>query len=326
MSRASRRGRWRALAFGSAVAVALPIAAEGGLRLAGYAPPWDTTGVRGWTLPQHTDRVVDQPDPRTDFRIVTNADGLRTSLSRARNGAVKRVAVVGDSTVFGWGVDAEGAIPHQLEVALGEGWEVLNAGQPGYSTEQIARLVDGVVATYAPDLLVYVAPGHDVLDAARTDADILDRRVPTPVAWVRTESRLFALLKGQPTQGGAPQRPPDGPDRDDPRRVMRVPVARRGELLAQMVARMAPAPVVATVLPGEGELRQGALPRDQRAALLDQLATQAGARFVDVRGAFGGPVDVATMTLPGDPGHYSAVGAEVLARTLAVHVRQIVAP
>ena len=59
------------------------------------------------------------------------------------------MALLGDSTVFGWGVDDGQTVADGLAAAL-PGVEVLNAGQPGYSTVQAARLLE-VVAAWRPE-------------------------------------------------------------------------------------------------------------------------------------------------------------------------------
>jgi lysophospholipase L1-like esterase len=325
MSRAARRGRRRAIVFGVVVALALPFAGESALRASGAPKPWDYSGVRGWTLPASQSRYVDQPDPMPDFALRTNADGLRTELARARTPGVRRVAVVGDSTVFGWGVSAEDALPARLGAALGPGWEALNAGQPGYSSEQVWRLVDGVVAHYAPDVLVFVQPFHDILTAERPDAAWFDGAPPTLLEWIRTESRLYARLRAARPQG--PQRPPDDAERADPDRVMRVAPARRAEVRAAMRARLPDAGFVVAVLPTEHELRNGYHAGGEFSEELGGWCAQAGVPFLDLRDTFGpGPADLGRLTLPGDAGHFTRTGADALAARLAEGVRAVAEP
>ncbi len=66
-----------------------------------------------------------------------NSLGLRGGeVSRQPQQGILRIAVVGDSFVFGEGVQADGTLPVQMNQRLGPRYEVLNLGQVGASTEQ----------------------------------------------------------------------------------------------------------------------------------------------------------------------------------------------
>ena len=67
---------------------------------------------------------------------------------------VRRIIVVGDSSVYGHGVADSETFSAQLEKALPEGVQVLNLGVPGYSTEQTMNLMDMRGWALAPDLLI----------------------------------------------------------------------------------------------------------------------------------------------------------------------------
>jgi hypothetical protein len=67
----------------------------------------------------------------------TNDDGLREAYDYAleKPPGVRRVILLGDSFVFGWGLPLEHTMGHQLASLLdGTRWEVLNMGVPGYNT------------------------------------------------------------------------------------------------------------------------------------------------------------------------------------------------
>ena len=93
--------------------------------------------------------------------VRTNRFGMRdksTSLV-SREGDL-RVAVVGDSFTFGWGVLREDAYPSQLERLLNEPggnkarYEVLNFGVASYSIHDEALLIEHRVLEWRPDVLV----------------------------------------------------------------------------------------------------------------------------------------------------------------------------
>jgi hypothetical protein len=102
--------------------------------------------------------------------VETNEDGLRTRHSRSefvRHGV--RIAVLGDSFVFGSGVNEEDAVPARLEKLLREGpgasdAAVLNAGVISYSPLLERRLFDDVVREYRPTLVVLFLDVTDVGD------------------------------------------------------------------------------------------------------------------------------------------------------------------
>jgi lysophospholipase L1-like esterase len=137
-----------------------------GARLAGIAPahPPDATG--SWAvysnLKDHRMQGLAEPH---QFRISTNADGLRTEAERHPEGNTYRVAIMGDSTVFGWGVQDHETIAATANAALVDMGrpeiEVINAGQPGYSTGMVGWLFKSTVAAYTPDLTIVFISMHD---------------------------------------------------------------------------------------------------------------------------------------------------------------------
>ncbi|MGB9690929.1 MAG: SGNH/GDSL hydrolase family protein [Candidatus Sumerlaeaceae bacterium] len=113
-------------------------------------------------------------NPRMIYEMVPNVNGtfhdapLRTNsagfadrerpLKKPRD--TFRIAVVGDSIAFGWGVAQEDRYSDLLERFLNEStttathYEVLNFGIPGYNTVMEAALLRDRVLAYDPDLLV----------------------------------------------------------------------------------------------------------------------------------------------------------------------------
>jgi len=105
-------------------------------------------------------------------------DGGYNGVFRAKKRTPRslRVAVLGDSFTFGWGVQADQAWPALLEEALGKkveptglGVEVLNFGVPGYNTWLQLLHWREVVVDYKPDVVLL---GYYSNDA------VIDRRVP----------------------------------------------------------------------------------------------------------------------------------------------------
>ena len=102
--------------------------------------------------------------------VSTNEDGYRTSYSRAD--FVKkevRIAVMGDSFVFGLGVARGEPWPRKLERLLrdrfaGRDVGVLNAGIISASPIMAVPLYDGIVRHYEPQIVFYMLDATDIGD------------------------------------------------------------------------------------------------------------------------------------------------------------------
>jgi lysophospholipase L1-like esterase len=110
-----------------------------------------------------------------EYRIGEN--GFRDlDRSRERPPDVFRIAVLGDSFTFGFGVHFEDVLTRQLEKLLerearaeranGPRFEVLNFGMPAYSTHEERVLYERIVREYRPDLVLLVMCWNDDLSFA----------------------------------------------------------------------------------------------------------------------------------------------------------------
>jgi lysophospholipase L1-like esterase len=112
-------------------------------------------------------RGLDQPvtiadpagGPPTQCRYTTNQDRLRTHAEwpPSRAPGMQRVLCIGDSYTFGLGVQDGEAWPHVVERTLrARGVQVaaINAGVPGYNSEQEAAWLDELLPAYAPSAVV----------------------------------------------------------------------------------------------------------------------------------------------------------------------------
>lgn len=93
-------------------------------------------------------------------RIQTGADGLRAPAA-SNTGA--KVLFMGDSFVFGHGVNGEQAIPHQLQALSNGQMSVVNAGVPGYDTRREALMLEQIEARISPDIIIVGFVLNDVL-------------------------------------------------------------------------------------------------------------------------------------------------------------------
>lgn len=152
---------------------------EAALRVAGL-PKKDTSkefthSQIYWVQPanQHLEGLSHKETGGT-FRVSTDANGLRAPLHpQEKPEGAFRVMTLGCSTTFGWGVNDEETYPYQLEQMLaadGHKVEVINGGQPGYSSFQGLWLWNKTLATYRPDLVIFGYIVQDSRSVAYSDS------------------------------------------------------------------------------------------------------------------------------------------------------------
>lgn len=123
-----------------------------------------TTGnLKGLVRPSRWPDVVYElkPSRRWVFqgaRTETNSHGFRgREYALEKPPGTRRVLGLGDSVMFGWGVDQDAVYTSLLERALAErlpGTEVLNLAVPGYNTLQEAALLREKGLAFSPDVLM----------------------------------------------------------------------------------------------------------------------------------------------------------------------------
>ena len=169
------RRRWKQLTLSLATTLAALVVAEAGLRLTAvptclpvehlewspqYHHVYPANTVMRWTNLEGRTVLID-----------TNADGLRTRYTRRSfRRHDQRIAVMGDSFTFGYGVRAEAALPHQLQGILRRATgrkdepAVLNAGIISYSPILQRRQYEGIVRHYRPTLALLLIDATDISD------------------------------------------------------------------------------------------------------------------------------------------------------------------
>ncbi|NTV23126.1 MAG: hypothetical protein HGA85_01985 [Nanoarchaeota archaeon] len=102
----------------------------------------------------------------THYRYSTmlNNEGFRDiNWALEKKPGVTRVAVIGDSFTFGYGIDnTHDTYPKQLERELGTGYEVMNFGLPGANVLDIYWVYRNHVLKYDPDIVIYGFFQNDV--------------------------------------------------------------------------------------------------------------------------------------------------------------------
>jgi lysophospholipase L1-like esterase len=133
--------------------------------------------------------------------VAINQDGLRErEVNKAKGPGVFRIAMVGDSITFGWGVAQDQTLSRQLELLLnrqrplGDGvrFEVVNFGVGNYSIADVAAMLEAKALAYSPDLVVYGAFINDA-EVPESHASSLLLRHSLFATWVW--GRLDALWR-----------------------------------------------------------------------------------------------------------------------------------
>ena len=124
-------------------------------------------------VPNKDDHIIYTLKPNlndnfTGVTVHTNSFGMRSpERPLAKAVGTYRIALVGDSFAFGWGVDEDKifakVIEDKLNESAGEGrkYEVLNFGVPGYSTFQEVALLKERGLSFNPDAVLVFLVHND---------------------------------------------------------------------------------------------------------------------------------------------------------------------
>jgi len=126
------------------------------------------------TDPNLDGRAFSHKEVKRIFRVSSNSDGLRAGgQTRAKADGAHRILAMGCSTTFGWGVKDTETYPAQLQARfLANGHpdvEVINGGQPGYTSFQGRWLWDEALQHYDADVVLIGFVVQDARKAAYTD-------------------------------------------------------------------------------------------------------------------------------------------------------------
>jgi len=125
--------------------------------------------------------VWESPGPSGDetLRIETNRYGMRMGdVQLEKTPGTIRVAVVGDSLPFGWGVPREQSFPAVLEMLLNAGgagrYEVLNFAAPGYTAIHALHQYENLVHHFQPDILILALGLYDSFESRLSERELLN--------------------------------------------------------------------------------------------------------------------------------------------------------
>lgn len=105
--------------------------------------------------------------------------------------ASARVLLLGNSCMFGWGISDSQTIAKQTEQFLGEGFEVINAGVPGYTSLQGRRLFEKHLVDLEPTIVAVMFGWNDQWAAAE---GIPDKEQEFASQWLLDVQNTLARL------------------------------------------------------------------------------------------------------------------------------------
>ncbi len=141
----------------------------------------DPAFLRGLIFPPHSE--VSMKTSEYDFTAYINEIGLRGPAPQSAPGFF-RIAAIGDSFTYGWGVNYEETWLYQLSNTLkcqGKSVEILNLGSPGSNPAMYADVAERALSLLQPDLVVVaVVQTDDLLCQSLTGRSAKSHR-----AWTR---------------------------------------------------------------------------------------------------------------------------------------------
>jgi len=274
-----------------------------------------------------------------------NAAGLREDreLSSTPPQGRTRVAMVGDSIVWSEFVAVHDSLPRRTEDALGDGFEVMNAGVTGYDTTQEARWYERAVRPLHPDVVVVVYCMNDIMimsgpfehyatgdDRARKDAQdaFFEREAPVrreTIDWVIEERERAATFRVLARALGVWERARfegeyvdeylllgDEPDR---RARVRAALARLGAAIRADGA--IPILAISPILESWDRYRWSELH-----AFVREAGEDGGFRVLDPIETWRDTEDPEVLRIGGDNLHYGRRGNRIFGRTIAGAIQE----
>lgn len=307
-------------AFSTAFSLAV---VELGMRVLGAFPPlphcgrpelyqpYEPHGYRLWPSISTTYRYP-RHNPRT-LTVVSNKAGFRSRRELEEADPRPRIVVLGDSFVFGEGVEQEERFPNVLE-KLRPGWRVDNLGMTGYGLDLMLRALEHVglptrpshvlVAVYTDDFRRirprYAGVGFEIPRFELVDGALVTRPYP-PRPWYENIHLAQALFRA--TRRG-PYRPKEARPAEE--RALNQAILER--IVA--VSRAGGAGVSIIFLPGKIDS-----PMDkERRQWLRGFAEDHGTHFADLTDPIHQAGKAAFITRNW---HYNPYGHEIVARHVA---------
>lgn len=118
---------------------------------------------------------------REDLLYAHNSLGYRgAEFSKEKSRDKIRIATIGGSTTYGVGVNNEDSWPYRLGGQLGQEYQVINMGVPGYTSAENLIQTALQLSDYKPDLAIYFIGLNDLrnINVKNLEADYSDYHAP----------------------------------------------------------------------------------------------------------------------------------------------------
>jgi len=307
----------RKLAFSLVPVAVIGGAGELGLRSAGWPQITETFEHNSpfWvTDPNLSSKAFPHKEEKRVFKVSSNGDGLRAvGQTRKKAQGTTRVMTLGCSTTFGWGVADNETYPAQLAERFASGGydsvEVLNGGQPGYTSFQGRWLWDETLRHYQPDVVLLGYVVQDARKAAYSDKSqaVLQGDARFLKDNVLYKSRVYLALRSVlgDFQVKAKERPQNGEGG-----VFRVPPADYVDNLRSLVESADS--IGATAVLFGFPLERGGYTEGHR-KILKAAASELGIPFLDLQPRMEQASRQAQLYFENDRGHANAAGNSTIA-------------
>ena len=302
-------GLGRKLAFSIIPVAVMGGAAELGLRSAGWptvTQAFEHNSPFWVTDPDLKRKPFPHKEEQKVFAVSSNTDGLRgVAVPKEKPEGTHRIMTLGCSTTFGWGVDDDASYPALLDgLITDEQTQVINGGQPGYTSFQGRWLWDKTLKDYAPDVVLIGYVVQDARKAAYSDRSqaVLQGDHRYLKDNVLYNSRVYLGLRSMlgGIQVSAKERPQNGQGG-----VYRVPPADFADNLRSLVASIQD--IGATpVLFGFPLEREGYTKQHRR--ILKAAASELGVPHLDLQPQMEQASRNARLYFERDRGHANAAG------------------
>jgi len=206
--------------FERAMALAKPPAAGTTVTLGGLIRPSPNSRIV-YELWPGIDVLFDPLSNGARRRVLTNHAGFRDlDLPTVKGDGIRRIVGIGDSLMFGWGLEQGEDYLSRLETGLNsktgtKTWEVINTSVPGYNTAMEVETLEAKGLAYRPDVVVvgFCANDASLPNFIVAQRDVLALRQSFLADFVRGRFELSGSRVGL---SAAPRRSDDRAFEDDP--------------------------------------------------------------------------------------------------------------
>lgn len=130
----------------------------------------------GWRLKSNYISCSYQPDTNKIIYKTHNNQGIRLNYNISYNkGDKKRIVLLGDSMIYGHGLNDSDTFSTKFQRLVGDEYEVIPFAVPGYGTNQEFLWLKEEIINYNPDIVILFFYQNDFSDSSTPNPGYLDR-------------------------------------------------------------------------------------------------------------------------------------------------------